>query len=392
MRDSHVLRALVVYAGAAWAILEATDFFVDKFGLPGWFLTVVLVLLGAGLVSMVTTAVVQSQPAAQKRDVAGPTPWEVDLVDLKESVSRGRVPTLTWGRWALGGAVVFSLLFGFAGLYVLVTQRTPPPLVSEADAGPAIAVLPFRVVGADAELWREGMVDLFYSNLDGVAGLRAIDPSVVVSRWRAAAGEAADAGAADQALAVARGIGASYALLGNMVGSANAVRLTAEVHDLRTGATQRAQVEGTPDRVMSLVDELCMELLRGGLAGEAEGIPQLDLSRITTSSLPALVAYLEGEQLYRRSRFRESIPHYQAAVEEDSTFALALYRISRAYGWVDPYSEVTAEYSRRANRFTDRLPARERQLMRSDLALESFRLEAVELLEELSSRYPDDPE
>jgi TolB-like protein len=394
VRESRLLRVLVIYAGASWAVLEATDFFVNKFGLPEWFFAATLVLLLVGLVNVVFTGWVQMRPAAQTRDVSGPNPWDIDIVDLKQSVSRGQLPTPTWGRAILGGVVAFSLLFGFAGVYVLLTQRSsesPAALVS-TEEGVAIAVLPFRVVGPDAELWREGMVDLLYNNLDGVVGLRVASPRSVLSRWRSDFGE--DEGASDpaQAAQVARSVGATYAVLGNMIGSASGVRITAEVHDLRDGAVQRAQVEGSPDSVLALVDLLCMEILGTGVLEESQDLPQLQISDITTSSLPALKAYLVGVQNYRRSRFRESIPHFQRAVDEDSLFALALHRISEAYGWVTPFSDLTSEYAQRALALSDRLPEREAQIVRAEVALENFRLEGIEIMEELSARYPEDAE
>lgn len=393
LKGSHLVRVLIVYAGAAWVVLEATDFFVAKFDLPEWFFAATLVLLLVGLVNLLFTGWAQSRPAAQKRDLSGPNPWEIDLVDLKESVVRLRLPKPTWGRAILGGVVAFSLLFGFAGVYVLTSEREGGASAVEEDraAGVTIAVMPFRVVGPEADLWREGMIDLLYNNLDGVVGVRVASPRTVLSRWRAEVGEGEDADPG-RATRVAGSLGAAYALLGTMIGSASGVRITAEIHDLESGEVERTQVEGSPDSVLALVDLLCLEILRAGVVEESENLPQLQLSRITTSSLPALKAYLEGEQNYRRSRFRESIPHFQRAVEEDSTFALALHRISEAYGWVYPFSDLTAEYARRASELATRLPEREAQIIRSEVALEDFSLEGIEILEELSKRYPDDAE
>jgi tetratricopeptide (TPR) repeat protein len=350
----------------------------------------VLVLLGLALVGLATTAWVQSRPAAQKRGAAGLNPWEVDFVDLKDSVVRGRLPHLTWGRWALGGVVAFSLLFGLAGAYVLATQWRPAAPGPAGAAGPAIAVLPFRVVGPDADLWSEGMVDLFHNNLDGVAGLRAIDPRVVLSRWRAEMGEGAESGDPARALRVARQVGASFALLGDMVGSTSAVRIAAELHDLRSGALFRAQVEGPADSVLSLVDLLSLEIVRGGLLSDSTQALELAQTQVTTWSLPALRAFLEGERKFRLSRFREAIADYSRAVEADSAFALAYYRIAECYGWVDPFSPRTAQYSQRAEELAERLPERARLLLGARAGLESFRPYAINLLEEFTARYPDD--
>ena len=123
LREARVVRVLLVYAAASWVVLEATSVFIEQFGLPGWFFPAATLLLAIGLIILLATAWMQARPAARAPDV--PTPWEVDLVDLKESVRRGQVPHLTWARAILGGVFAFSLLFGFAGLYVLLTGRVP---------------------------------------------------------------------------------------------------------------------------------------------------------------------------------------------------------------------------------------------------------------------------
>jgi len=395
LRQTQFLRALLVYAGAAWAVLEATDFFIERLGLPEWLFRAALLLLGIGLVVLLTTAWVQWAWAVQKRDaLEAASPWRINLRGLLDSLAHGRLPRLNWGRWALGGLVAFSLLFGFAGLYVLITQRgRVAPAASElaADSGSVIAVLPFRVVGPDSSLWREGMVDLLYNDLDGVAGLRAIDPRTILSRWQAEMGLGAQASDAERVIEIARDVGATYALLGNMVGSASVVRITAELHDLRDGTLQRVQVEGSPDSVLALVDRLGLEILRTGLLPRSETLTDLDLGHITTS-LPALRAYLEGERKYRRSRFREAIADYTRAVEADSTFAIAYYRISQAYGWVEPFSPRSVEYSNRAEQLADRLPERVQLLLRGRAGLESFRTWGIDAVEEFTARYPDDVE
>ncbi len=48
---------------------------------------------------------------------------------------------------------------------------------------------------------------------------------------------------------------------------------------------------------------------------------------------PAVAEFLEGERAYRRARFREALAHYRAAVELDSTLALAALKGALALCW-----------------------------------------------------------
>jgi tetratricopeptide (TPR) repeat protein len=80
----------------------------------------------------------------------------------------------------------------------------------------------------------------------------------------------------------------------------------------------RASVEGSPDSLGSLIDRLTSQLLARG-AGPA-GQPLADL---TSTSLPAVRAYLNGQAAYRRGAFAAASRHFTDALDRDSTFALA---------------------------------------------------------------------
>ncbi|MBI4513647.1 MAG: hypothetical protein HY702_05995 [Gemmatimonadetes bacterium] len=396
VREARLVRVLLLYLAASWLVLQVTAVLRNELQLPKWVTPVAVILLLVGLIVVSATAWIQSHPATKAREGEVPAAWEIDLKGLVTTVTKGRLPHLTWARAILGGVVAFSLLFGAGGIYLYLKGRGAVSIVKEASAAPGlgIAVLPFRVVGPDLELWREGMVDLLSTNLDGVPGLRAIDPRAVLNAWRSEIGEETEAPAREAALEVAQKVGASYALTGSIVGSRGEVRITTEIYDLATGKLQgTAQVGGSPDSILALVDRLSIDLLRTGLVREPGQFRSPSVGRITTSSVPALKAYLAGEQNYRRNRFREAIAHLTQAVEADSTFALALYRLANAYGWVEGIvSPAGREYARRAARFADRLPEREVLLLTGDDQLLRGELAAIETLEKLSTRYPDDVE
>jgi class 3 adenylate cyclase/tetratricopeptide (TPR) repeat protein len=303
------------------------------------------------------------------------------------------LPGLTRRQEALAGVVVLALLVGLAALYLRLREGGRPGEAGEPLAGPApgLAVMPFTVAGPDLELWREGMVTLLSTNLDGVAGLRAIDPRAVLSRWQREIGEGKDAADRQAALQVARRVGSKYALLGSMVGSAGAVRLTAELYDVATGAPLGTkQVEGPPDSLLALVDRLSLEVLRANLTGKASELAELDSRRITTASLSAVKAFLEGEQQFRRSRFKEAAAAYTRAIEADSTFAFAYYRLAVGCGWEGVGCELMADYGSPATRYAGRLPVRDGLLHEADA--EGSTVRRLEMLEEFTNRYPDDVE
>jgi tetratricopeptide (TPR) repeat protein len=397
LREARFVRVLLVYLAVCWPVLEATAFLRDEFQLPRWVVPLAMVLLLIGLIVILATAWVQSHPLAAARAKAEeiPTSWEIDLGDMRESVARGRLPHLTWARVLLAGAIAFSLLIGLAGLYVLLKDEgrsfTPGEAKAEA-ADPGIAVLPFAVSGSGTEELHEGMVDLLSTNLDGVAGLRAIDSRTVLARW----GEVVQGeGEPDlrTALEVARRAGARYALVGNAVTVGPQVRLAADMYEVESGAKLgHAQAEGSPDSMLGLVDRLSIEVLRAIPRSAGEGLPAVDLASITTTSLPALRSYLEGEARLRRSEFTEAIAAFQRAVEADSSFALAFYRLGTAYGWTEGLDDTHLRYVQRAAERAGRLPEREAMLVRVELAIAGGDRKVVELANEAVQKYPEDAE
>ncbi|MGH7587304.1 MAG: protein kinase domain-containing protein, partial [Gemmatimonadota bacterium] len=203
----------------------------------------------------------------------------------------------------------------------------PPAIAATPDGGPAIAVLPFSVHGRDVDIWREGMVDLLSIGLDGAGGLRAIDSRTLLARWSESVGSS---GVADLRLSldVARRAGAGYAVVGSAVPAGPQVRLAADVYDLESGRSLgQAVAEGPSDSILALVDRMGMKILAIVFQGDSDDLPSIDLAAVTTSSLPALKAYLNGEVRFRRGELVAAIEAWERAVRADTLFALAYYQL-----------------------------------------------------------------
>ena len=56
IREARLVRVLLVYLGASWAVLEATALMRDELGLPPWVIPLAAILLVVGLVIITTSA------------------------------------------------------------------------------------------------------------------------------------------------------------------------------------------------------------------------------------------------------------------------------------------------------------------------------------------------
>jgi tetratricopeptide (TPR) repeat protein len=242
---------------------------------------------------------------------------------FRKFLARHRALALT----AVGTAV--AVLVGLG----LLTRLRPEPAYPPSSGG--VAVLPFRVSGADASLgyMREGMVDLLATKLTGEGGPEAIAPGTVLGSWRQAGGSDELDLSRPDALVLGRRVGAGHLLVGEVVGTPSLVILSASLLGVPDGAVRaRATVQGPADSLPPLVDRLASRLL---ILEAGEELPRL--SSLSSGSLSALQEYLEGQIAYRAARYEDAYERFSRAVELDSTFALAAVRAHQA-AWFLPRS------------------------------------------------------
>lgn len=313
-------------------------------------------------------------------------------------------PTFRTGRWVpeitthharIAGGGLLAILVLVASSYLVIRKpsdtRSPRPAVA-ATAAPGIAVLPFTVQGEGLEVMHEGIVSLLSMTLDGIAGLRGISNRTVLARWDEYTSSAMEVDLAS-ALAIAQDTGARYAVVGDAVSSGERMRLSAHIYEVESGEILgRVRIEGTPDSLMSLVDRLSVHIVRVILEREGD-IPEIDLASLATESHEALLAYLEGEVHFRHFDLTAAKEAYMRAIQVDSTFALAHYRLSDLYGWVEASNPILeTQHIERAAELADRLPSREALLVRASYALNRSILDGVDPLRRAVKTYPDDAE
>ena len=230
-------------------------------------------------------------------------------------------------------AQVIGLITALALVAVVVALgiRREQPAGPATDA-PTVLILPFRVSGADPALGylQEGMVDLLAAKLTGEGSeLRATDPRTVLNAWkRLAAGDSSDP-TPTEAIRLAGELGAQRVLLGGVVGRSERLALQGVLYDVPNGAVRaRGSAEGPTDSLPELVDQLV-----AGLLAQEAGEMAARLPALAGTPLPAVRAYLEGEQAYRGGRYQEAFERYQAALAIDSTFGPAAVGVAAAAIW-----------------------------------------------------------
>ncbi|HWB41726.1 MAG TPA: serine/threonine-protein kinase, partial [Gemmatimonadales bacterium] len=289
-------------------------------------------------------------------------------------------------------ALLAILALVIAGAVWSLARRSRDAAPLDSDL---VAVAPFDVPDPRLSLWREGLVDLLSRNLDGAGPLRSVPPTTVIRRWSGRADRLSAAG-------LGRRTGARLIVFGNLIGAGpDSVRLTATALDAQSERPlAELELRDVADRMDRLADSLTLGLLRE--LGRTRRVEVFRTGSMGSTSLPALKAFLQGEQWFRRATWDSALAAYEQAIALDSTFPLALRRAGQVLGWQrSAFDSVSESLALRAGALNRGLAPRDSLLVTADslyavvyattpLTDGPTVLRAHAVAEELTRRYPDD--
>ncbi|MEJ2502793.1 MAG: hypothetical protein P8177_05655 [Gemmatimonadota bacterium] len=323
LRRRRVPKVAGFYLAAGWLAFEVSESVFPRLGLPDWTVTFVLLLLllgfplALGLAWFYDVTPTGIRRTSDEPEAAAPGPVAA------EADGAGAGATAGLQRVVLALAVVVIVV---AGAAFLILRRDAPAVALAPDA---MVVLPFTVRGGDdVAVLAEGMVELLSAKLDGLGELRSVDPQTVLSSATPGDGPAG-------ARRLAERLGAGYYLVGSVLEFGGDLRLQAAIHrtDGAGAPVAETSVEGPDTAFLSLVDRLAADLLVDADLAPPGRMPRI--AALTTEELPALKRFIEGERALRETRYAEAITHFERAVEADTAFALAYYRMAVAASWAE---------------------------------------------------------
>src|SRR3954447_14382653 len=328
-------------------------------------------------------------PAASVSAVRRATTGELAEIG---SASRVALPRsgVALRRWspAIGLAALAA-----AGILLSGTGPTPP-----TDPN-LLAVAPFDVLDPSLQIWHEGLVDILARDLDGAGPLRTVPQTVGLKRW---------SGRADRVSAESFGhrTGAGLVVFGSVRKTRDTVSLRATVLDLaKKQGEPDLEVKGGMADIGDLADSLGVRILQS--LGQDRPIGSVRRVSIGSRSLPALKAFLSGEQFYRRGVYDSAAVYYDQAIAQDSTFAIAFKQMAGALSWFPSnyrsYLRIE-EYGRKAVVLNRGLSPKDSMQIAADsfdMASEDatdpadlirFSYRWFSTIEDAAQRYPGDPE
>jgi eukaryotic-like serine/threonine-protein kinase len=147
------------------------------------------------------------------------------------------------------------------------------------------------------------------------------------------------------------------------------------------------------ESIPHMIDEIARDI-RVDLRETLDAVARTaSVAEVTTPDLAAYKAYFEGEEMLNRLDFNGARVSFQQAIEKDSTFALAYYRLAYTEWWARGRAVDARKHIAYAVDNLDRLPLKERFLVRALKAALDDGFEAqLPILTEMRALYPDDKE
>jgi eukaryotic-like serine/threonine-protein kinase len=171
--------------------------------------------------------------------------------------------------------------------------------------------------------------------------------------------------------------------------------LSARLVNPQDGASVWSDIETakTQDEVLPALGKLAAHVRRGLGESWLKTMKQdRSLPLVTTSSLPGLKMYADGEDLWRRGQYNQAVQLWRSALQSDPDFAMAHAALGGAlYSYLYNNPVEGKEHYERAVELAERTTDRERLLIRAQFAhSQNHYTEALQLLQEYLHDYPDD--
>ncbi|HEX6132465.1 MAG TPA: hypothetical protein VFZ24_00695 [Longimicrobiales bacterium] len=349
LKRRRVFRVAAVYAAIAWLIIQISATAFPYLALPAWTITLVIVLLIAGLpIALVLSWAYEVTPEGVRR-----TEPPADAAPRR----RGTLAT-----------VLVVLAAVVLGTY-MYRLRTPPALAAgdgRTEAIRSIAVLPFVNMSADAdnEYFSDGLTEELLNTLAQVEDLR------VAARTSAFAFKGVNRPVTE----IGRTLNVETVLEGSVRKTGSQLRITAQLINVADGYHIWSKIY---DRqladIFTIQQEISHEIVAnllprfGGRTPEGHG---------STTDVQAYEEYLKGRFAFwqgtSETNLRTAIRHYEAAIERDPGYALAYAGLSDAYMLLGGQHAVPVEVFPRAKEAALRALELDDQLAEGYVALASI--------------------
>jgi len=319
LKRRNVIRAVILYLGAVWALAQGISQLGPSLGAPEWATRWFLVAAGIGFPFWIAFAwFYEFTPEGLKRE---------SEIDPAESVTRRTGRKLDF---AIIGVLAVAVVLLLTDRFVLrhgVNETTAAPIV-----GKSIAVLPFTNLSEEKqnEYFADGVQDQILSDLAQIADLKVISRTSVMQY---------KSGLARNLRKIAEELGVAHVVEGTVQRAANKIRVSAQLIDARNDAHLWAQ---TYDRDLADIFAIQSEIAKAiadQLQAKLSPNEKKAIEQPPTTDLAAFDLYSRAKSLLVTASFsstgdpdvRKAIELLDEAVKRDPSFFDAYCQLAYAH-------------------------------------------------------------
>jgi len=190
---------------------------------------------------------------------------------------------------------------------------------------------------------------------------------------------------------IAKKAKAKWMLLGNILQTEPQIILASQLVDVAGGrvvASQRIEGE-VGEKIFSMVDKLTVEVKEDlSLPAHAQKEKDPKVADVTTHSPEAYRFYLEGLDFFGRYYSVEAEKSFKKALEFDTTFAMAYFRLAQMEGGAEQKRLIA-----KAEKYSDKVTQKEKHYIKSlEANISGDYAQEIEELKKLVERYPEEKE
>ncbi|GAC1434437.1 MAG: hypothetical protein NVS1B11_36530 [Terriglobales bacterium] len=323
---------------------------------------------------------------------------DLDLYQNHGAAASLKFPHVSpWGQgvpWQLVGAVAVVLILAVTG-YLLRGKLFSEGSSTAVATAPltSVAILPLRNASGDPSLdWLGSTIpEMLNTEMGQSSSLRTVNPSrihQIFSDLRISPGSSLDPQTISR---IADFSGADRIVWGQYAKFGDEIRIDATLQDIKNERSVPLKIEIANEKEIPGGVTRLAESIREKLALPGNVLKELKASSFqpSTKSLTALRDYGQGVQLMRQGKNLEALNAFQAALKDDSQFALAFSGLAESDAALG-YDNDAEQNSRKAVDLAQSLPLQEKYLIEASHArVVKDKKKAIEAYENLAKVSPE---
>ena len=387
LKRRKVFRVSATYGVVAWVIMQIGEVTFPALHLPDWVLTavVVILLIGFPIVTIIAwifdktpEGIVRTEASKQSEEIEPVTKignMEVKL-DSRPFYLQKRNIFLVLG-------VVAGIVIGQLNLF-----ESKEKLINYSGDRIPVAIADFENQTNDASL--DGLSGLLITSLEQSNYLSVLTRSRMFDLLKQIGKSNVNTVDEELGVEICERADINALVLTSIRQFGDLYSVDLKILDVDKNEylyTSNVQAEGKKS-IPGLIDQISKQT-RISLAERADEVEknQKEIAKITTKNLEAYKFYDLGTKAMYSNDFSLAIENFEKAVENDSTFSLALYQLAYSHQWFFRADEAS-KYINKAVKYIDSVPEKERLYIRAQ-SIKDFS-SRIPIYEEIINKFPNE--